>query len=161
MLANRGCCRSWPIVDCPARPDLMMTTSLSRYSAHTVAQKSVIVSALTESELGRCHDQDIAAMMSDANREIRLLEDQAAERRRRTTVRDLIHRLDRLVAELEELNIAGEPKAPDWIVAELDEVEGALPHGASSPAADRGVSHLMERCFELQGQLLMRRQLAS
>jgi hypothetical protein len=139
----------------------MMTTSLSRYPSHTVAQKSLVVSALTERDLDACHDRDIAAMMSDANREIRLLERQAEERRRRTTVRDLIHRLDRLVAELEELNIVGEPRAPEWIVAEVDEFEGALAHGALSPTADPKVGHLMERCFELHEQLLVRRKLAS
>jgi hypothetical protein len=101
-------------------------------------------------------------MMSNANREIRWLEQEAELRRQRTTVRDLVHQLDKVIAELEELNMAGDRAVPDWLTSDFTEVESAIPLTPSTSDADlTTVGGLMERCFRLQEQLLVRRQLAS
>lgn len=52
-------------------------------------------------------------MLSAANREIRTEERNAAERRERLTVREILRWMDRLVAQLEENNLAGESRVQD------------------------------------------------
>ena len=101
-------------------------------------------------------------MMSEANREIRSLDYVAALRRRRVTARDLVHQLDQLIAELEELNMVGERAVPDWLVTGFSEVASAIPQRLSTSGADHPtVGGMMEGCFRLQEQLLLRLMLAS
>jgi hypothetical protein len=112
------------------------------------------VSALTEVVSVAC-DDPLTAMMSAANREIRTMERQADERRRHVTFRDLLHLIDQLVAELEEMNLAGEREVPDEFFLELNGLVEVLPSRIALPAATRHTPNAMMDClFELEEQIL-------
>ena len=93
-------------------------------------------------------------MLSDANREIRMMDMLAQERRRRPSRTQLLHHLDSLIDELEELNLADFSEIPADVFSELDELRRYLPPAnvpASWPAT---VNELLDACFRLQSGLL-------
>ena len=90
------------------------------------------------------------------------MERKAAERRRRSTVRDAIAVLDGLIAELEELNLAGFREVPASFRAELDRLADVVPAGLlRTETLPPNVHRMMDYCFELQDRLITRRLLAS
>jgi hypothetical protein len=93
-------------------------------------------------------------MMSDANREIRMLEARAALRRRQPTPQGVLHRLDFLIGELEEMNLTEAREVPEAFIAEFDELRRLLPGGRFPRTWPRSVNSLLDCCFDLQGQVL-------
>lgn len=83
------------------------------------------------------------------------MERQAAQRRERLTVRDILRWMDRLVAQLEENNLAGEHRVQDWFLLELDDLAGVLPPGVSL-SATRPVTtnEMLDYLFDLEQQML-------
>lgn len=98
-------------------------------------------------------------MLSSANREIRTMERQAAERHQRFTGRDVLRWMDRLVAELEENNLAGERRVPESFLLELDELAQVLPAGVTLPAIRPPTTNdMLDYLFGLEQQLLDERR---
>ena len=93
-------------------------------------------------------------MMSDANREIRMLEARAVQHRREPAPLRVLHHLDFLIGELEEMNLTKTHEVPEAFIAELNEVRLLLP-GARCPRPwPRSVNQLLDCCFDLQGQVI-------
>jgi hypothetical protein len=100
-------------------------------------------------------------MMSDAIREIRAMEYQALERRRRTTPRRLMHRLDGMIEELEEMNLDRVSQIPESFIAELRDV-GCLVSGSTEPNRwPTTVTAALEYCFDLQDHVRLRHDLGT
>lgn len=116
------------------------------------------VSALTELVDAAC-DDPLTAMMSAANREIRTHEREAADRRRRFTLRDVLRGMDRLVAELEEMNLVGEREVPGSFLLELQQLADVLPSGVSPPTPwPLKTNEVLDSLFRLEEQLLTNRR---
>ena len=93
-------------------------------------------------------------MLSDANREIRMMEMLAQERRRRPTRTQLLHHLDSLIAELEEMNLAGFSDIRESVFDELEGLRRYLPPASQPASWPATVNDLLDVCFRLQGGLL-------
>ena len=92
-------------------------------------------------------------MLSDANREIRMMEMLAQERRRRPSRTQLLHHLDSLIDELEELNLGGFSEIPAGVFSELDGLRRYLPPAAQPASWPATVNELFDVCFRLQSAL--------
>jgi hypothetical protein len=141
------------------RPDLCFQDDIKPIAslAAPIRPNLRSVSGITESASLAC-DHQPTAMMSVANREIRTMERQADERRRRVTFRDLLHHIDRLVAELEEMNLAGEREVPDEFFLELNGLVDILPSQVAFPATPpHRPSAMMDYLFVLEEQILQGR----
>ncbi|HEY9289500.1 MAG TPA: hypothetical protein VIT43_15910, partial [Candidatus Dormibacteraeota bacterium] len=93
-------------------------------------------------------------MMADANREIRMMERLAEERRRRPSRTQLLHHLDSLIEELEEMNLASCTEIPADMFGELDGLRRYLPQAGVPASWPATVNDLLEVCFRLQSGLL-------
>src|SRR5919201_3716767 len=152
-----GCCRSSETAGCVQTCAFRMTSSLSHHWLLRFGPNVRSVSGITESASLAC-DHQPTAMMSVANREIRTMERQADERRRRVTFRDLLHHIDRLVAELEEMNLAGEREVPDEFFLELNGLVDILPSQVAFPATPpHRPSAMIDYLFVLEEQILQGR----
>jgi hypothetical protein len=95
-------------------------------------------------------------MMSDANREIRAMEYQALERRRQTTPRRLMHRLDGMIEELEEMNLDQVSQVPESFIGELRDVGRLVPGSTEPNRWPTTVSAALDYCFDLQDHVRLR-----
>jgi hypothetical protein len=92
-------------------------------------------------------------MMSEANREIRMMEDEASVRRRQPTARAAVHRLDRLIQELEEMNLSDQGELPESFLEEFAQLRDVLPSDWLKSGWPTSVIAALDRCFELQERL--------
>jgi len=98
-------------------------------------------------------------MLSGANYEIRR-QAWASEQRRRllATAQLAISNLDRLVGELEELNLAGITELPPDVAAQLGAVGTVLPAGINAPGCwPTRTREALDCCFDLLGAVFHRR----
>ena len=93
-------------------------------------------------------------MMSAANQEIRTMQRLAEERHRRISHRDLLRRMDQLVAELEEMNLANEREVSQPFFLELRELAEALPPRIELLPAPETTAEMLDYLFNLEEQLL-------
>ena len=95
-------------------------------------------------------------MMSNANREIRLIEQREAERRRLSAPARAIQYLDQLIEELEEMNLSNIDELPVGFVARFNQLSRFLPLLTARQPRPTRVRVALDRCFELQAQILSR-----
>jgi hypothetical protein len=95
----------------------------------------------------------VILMMSEANREIRMMEAEASERRRQPTARTALHRLDRLIEELEEMNLSDQGDLPESFLEEFSQLRDVLPSAWLQSGWPTSVIAALDRCFELQERL--------
>ena len=93
-------------------------------------------------------------MLADANREIRMMDMLAQERRRRPSRTQLLHHLDSLIDELEEMNLGGISEIPADLFSELDGLRRYLPRAGVPTTWPATVNDLLDVCFRLQSGLL-------
>ena len=101
-----------------------------------------------------------AGTLARTNQEIReQLESAEALHRRRDSVERPLRYLDRVITALERLHLRGLTVVPDSFVPTLNGVKPLLPSGVETPERwRRRIAATMDRCFELQEQLLRVRQ---
>ena len=101
-----------------------------------------------------------AGALARTNHEIRQqLESVEALHRRRDAVERPLRYLDQVITALERLHLRGLTVVPDSFVPTLNGVKPLLPSGVETPERwRRRIAATMDRCFELQEQLLRVRQ---
>ena len=94
--------------------------------------------------------------LARTNQEIRqLLESAEALHRHRDAVERPLRYLDQVITALERLNLRGLTVVPDSFVPTLNGVKPLLPSGVVAPERwRRRIAATIDRCFELQEQLL-------
>src|SRR5207253_10801284 len=97
-----------------------------------------------------------AGALARTSQEIRQqLESAEALHRRRDAVERPLRYLDRVITDLERLHLRGLTVVPDRFVPTLNGVKPLLPSGVVAPERwRRRIAATIDRCFELQEQLL-------
>lgn len=78
----------------------------------------------------------------------------AQERRSRPSRTQLLHHLDSLIEELEQMNLAGFSEIPADVFSELDGLRRYLPEASVPASWPATVNDLLDVCFRLQSGLL-------
>jgi hypothetical protein len=94
-----------------------------------------------------------------ANAEIRRRMQTEQRRREQRRLAELpVRTIDALLAELEELHLAGRKRVPETFDARLESLNSTLPEDCRSPLRSRiTIAHLMDRLYAIQDRLLSRR----
>ncbi len=101
-----------------------------------------------------------AGALARTNQEIRQQLEAAEElRQRRNTVEQPLRYLDRVITELERLHLRGLTVVPDSFLPTLNGVKPLLPPTVVAPERwRRKIAATIDRCFDLQQQLLRVKQ---
>ena len=101
-----------------------------------------------------------AGALARTNQEIRQQLEAAGElRSRRDTIERPLRYLDQVITDLERLHLRGLTVVPDSFLPTLNGVKPLLPFSVVAPERwRRKIAATLDRCFDLQQQLLQARQ---
>ena len=95
-------------------------------------------------------------MMYEANQEIRWREEENSKRmQERAGSQYPMHYLDRLIEELEEMNLEDKDEVPDSFIEKLKVLSAILPEGVPVPRRwPSRPTRLLDLCFDMQSAVL-------